>query len=91
MNNRTTISLLNQLVEQINIETNSPLTIRTHKDGKSTANVGHYCLDQAYGGVQLSRVTNTSGAERNVFTDGFTTKKEQERLIRAFLNGLETK
>ena len=58
---RITIKHLEGLVNRLNKITNSPAEYSTRTDGKFNANVGHYCLDQAYSGVKLQRVVNEGG------------------------------
>lgn len=52
---------LEQLVGIINKTTGSPTEYATRVDGKFKSNVGHYCLDGAYGGWKLVRVANEWG------------------------------
>lgn len=71
---RVTIKNLNALCEQFNRETNSPMNYWA--DGKpsgttrSKVSVGHYTIDQAYGGYALSRTCNESGGESTILIRG---------------------
>ena len=83
---RITEKDLNKAVERLNKLTGSPLTYM-NEDRKT--NIGHFCLDYAYGGVQLQRVCNHCGGVSNVLHSGFVTKKELYSLINAFTLGYE--
>ena len=83
---RITEKDLDKAVERLNKLTGSPLTYM-NEDRKT--NIGHFCLDYAYGGVQLQRVCNHSGGVRDVLITGFVTKKELYAQIHAFIRGFE--
>ena len=51
---------------------------------------GHMFLDSAYGGFKLSQITKDNGGARCVTNTGYTTKKELQNEIRAFLEGIYT-
>ena len=51
--------------------------------------IGAYCLDYAYGGVQLHRYVNESGGIHDIFRQGYMTKRELWNLICAYENGLD--
>jgi len=88
---------LETLTEHINKATDSPLEPhkRNGKKGERkagfTANVGHYYLNYAYGGVKLLRIYNESGGVETVSTIGYATKRELYNWMRAFLAGINLK
>ena len=82
---RVTDQHLHGLVHRINLVTNSPETPWTN--GK--ANVGHYHLDWAYGGVKLDRMYNESGGVESVSIGGFITKRALFDWMDAWLRGYE--
>jgi hypothetical protein len=61
------------------------------KSGKFTANVGNYHLDWAYGGVALHRMQNTSGGVEDILRVGFVSKREMQKLLFAYIAGLDAK
>ncbi len=88
---RITIKNLEYQVERINQLTGSPLTAYTKIDGKLTANIGHYHLDQAYGGIKLIRMYNEGGGIEEITRNGFGTKKELYYQLDAIITGLQMK
>lgn len=84
---RITEKDLTKLVERLNELTKSPTTY-FGEDRKT--NIDHFCLDYAYSGVQLQRVTNYSGGVSTFFNTGYTTKRELYNLIHAFIDGYKT-
>lgn len=84
---RITEKDLTKIVERLNELTGSPLT---YMDENRKTNIGHFCLDYAYGGVQLQRVTNCSGGVSTFFNTGYTTKRELYNLIHTFIDGYKT-
>ena len=50
--------------------------------------IGSYCLDYAYGGVNLNQYTNEHGAVKAPFSCGFTTKHNLFDLINAYIAGI---
>ncbi len=92
MSRRVSIKDLESIVERINRITDSPLTSYVKsKDGKYTAQIGNYHLDGAYGGYALHRMHNEGGGIEDVLRVGHVSKPELQRLLFAFINGLETK
>ena len=81
---RITEKDLTKIVERLNELTGSPLT---YMDENRKTNIGHFCLDYAYSGVQLQRVTNCSGGVSTFFNTGYTAKRELYNLIHAFIDG----
>ena len=51
--------------------------------------IGAYCLDYAYGGVQLHKYVNKSGGVTDIFRQGYMPKKELYYLIAAYEAGME--
>jgi hypothetical protein len=86
---RITEKQLESLVQWVNELTNSPSTSYTRtEDGKLSANIGNYHLYFAYGGVNLHRMTNTSGGVNTPLGGGTRTKRELFNQLHAFINGL---
>ena len=52
-------------------------------------NIGHYCLDGAYGGWKLVRTMNDGGGIDEI-TYGFVSKRELYDLINAYIKGVES-
>ncbi len=88
---RTTLKTLRALIDHLNNITGNPATPWTRKDGKFTANIGNYHLDEAYGGVQLNQMDNEGGGVHCPMGQGFDTKRDLEAKLRAFINGIGTK
>lgn len=83
---RVSIKDLEFLVKRINQVSGSPETYGQRDSlNKFTANVGHYYLDQAYGGNKLVRTDNESGGIREISSGGFITKKELYNQIHGML------
>lgn len=83
---------LDYLVSRINEATNSPTTYcDTKHPTPFKSNIGHYHLDSAYGGVKLVRVANEGGGISDISRDGYGTKRELYKWMRAFLAGLAVK
>lgn len=68
---------LRDLVHQININAGTPTT--AYNAGR--AQVGHYTLSYAYGGVALHQIKSEGGAIRDVFGLGHMTKRELFHLL----------
>ncbi len=77
---------LEALLLNLNKLTNSPTEFMT--DGKM--NVGHYCLDWAYGGVKLERLTSTGGSCYTVI-NGYGTKRELYEKMCIYIDGIKAK
>ena len=86
---RISIKDLELRVARINKLTGSPATAYTKLDGKFIANIGHYHLDQAYGGIKLVRMYNEGGGIEEITHNGFGTKKELYYQLDAIIIGLE--
>lgn len=90
MNNRVSIKDLEAIVSRINRITGSPEASYV-KDaaGKYTAQIGNYHLDGAYGGYALHRMVSEGGAVSDVLHVGHVSKRELQRLMFAFISGIE--
>lgn len=93
MTTRTTQKDLDGLVARLNRITNSPLEY-TNKSpnvsGHYSANIGHYHLDQAYGGIKLVRVCSEGGGITCPIYMGYETKRVCYGKIAAFIAGIES-
>ena len=81
---RITSKDLDILVLRLNKLTKNPETYSTLRE----SNIGHYCLDPAFGGVRLVQVASTGGAV-NVIIDGFGTKSELHIKMQAYISGVQ--
>ena len=84
---RVTERDLDNAVLRLNELTGSP---KSYFNDERKTNIGHFCLDYAYGGVQLQRVVNQSGGVSTVFNCGYITKGGLYNLIHAFIEGYKT-
>ena len=80
---RTSEKDLQNIVDRINVITNSPRKAYENNEAK----IGNYCLYFAYGGVALHRITNSGGGIREIISMG--TKKELYGKLQSFLNGIQ--
>ncbi len=78
---RMTIKKLESLVSHLNKVTNSPELPYI----SGAAQIGNFCLDEAYGGVGLNRISNSGGGVTCIFT--ITTRRELYNQIRAYIDG----
>lgn len=86
---RVTIKDLQSIVDRINRITNSPMEPYTKTpDGKYKANVGNYHLSQAYGGVDLHRMSNEAGGVYTPLNCGHVSKRELQKLLFSYISGL---
>lgn len=91
MTTRTTQKDLDGLVARLNRITNSPATYSTMTaSGAFCANIGHYHLDQAYGGIKLARTVSEGGGITCPIYMGYETKKVCYGKIAAFIAGIES-
>lgn len=96
MTTRTTQKDLDGLVARLNRITNSPATYSTvsHNiiSGKAdyVINIGHYHLDQAYGGIKLVRTVSEGGGITYPIYMGYETKRVCYGKIAAFIAGIES-
>jgi hypothetical protein len=92
MSQRVTLARLEAIVKRINIMTHSPLESWSRSpDGKCIAKIGNYHLYGAYGGWALHRMQSPGGGIEDVLQCGYQSKRELERLLFAFIRGLEVK
>jgi hypothetical protein len=103
--NRITDKHLDALCARLNKLTRSPETKYTRHerikpeviDGKPgqknifwlSANVGHYHISHAYGGVCLHRMSNESGGVTTPLTYGHVPKRELYNAMLAYIAGFE--
>jgi len=87
---RINIADLEELCAHLNKLTGSPLEYSSHKKGeKFKSNIGHFCISQAYGGVELQRVMNHGGGVDCPLSSGHCPKRELYEQMRTFIYGLE--
>jgi hypothetical protein len=84
-----TIKDIEKRIAYLNKLTHSPAEYLSHNGEQHVANVGHYMSAQAYRGIKLERVTNTSGGTTDVLRCGYTTKKNFYALLNAYIQGIE--
>jgi hypothetical protein len=90
MPQRITNKDLEAITARINEAVNAPAKAWNTIDGRNVANVGHYYLDGAYGGVSLVCMVNESGGVTNVLRCGYVSKAKLYDLMQAFLTGIHT-
>lgn len=87
---RITEKQLESLCDYLNTITNSPATYGGRNEaGQFKANIGHYHISHAYGGVCLHRVMNEGGGVNTPVVHGHVPKRELFNLMHAFIKGLE--
>ena len=91
---RITDKQLDNLCQWLNELTGSPLEYSTRTpqpDGstKFKANVGHYHISHAYGGVCLHRVVNEGGGINTPIIGNHVPKRELFNLMHAYIKGLD--
>ena len=85
--NRITDKNLETLCATLNRVTNSPESGWERIEERNVANIGHYYIDGAYGGVALARIVNDGGGVRMIIER--CTKRELYDQMHAFLRGYE--
>lgn len=85
---RVTISMLQAKVDRINDEIGAERSVFTKTDYGTKTNVGTFYISQAYGGVALVRIVNTSGAITMPVRSGHITKKELNHQLDGILYAL---
>lgn len=86
---RITDKNLDGLAATLNRITDSPMTAYTRgEDGKSRANIGHYHISHAYGGVCLHRMCNEGGGVTTPLSSGHVRKRALYDAMHAYLAGL---
>jgi hypothetical protein len=83
--NRITVKDLRPMLDRLNSITQNPQ--EPVADGRFQP--GCYTLSEAYGGVALTQIKSTSGAEDDVFRTGHIKKRELYDKLTAFLDGLD--
>lgn len=63
---RTTMKQLEAAVERLNEVTENPTTYSNRDNGKFTVHIGHYHIDQCYGGYQLVQTCTEGGGVRTI-------------------------
>jgi hypothetical protein len=59
------------------------------REGKrNVAQVGHYCLDMAYGGYRIVRICSEGGGIETPISDGFDTKRECYEKACSYIKGM---
>lgn len=87
---RITDKHLKSLCDYLNKITNSPLESWTrNEEGKLQANIGHFYIDGAYGGVMLARICTDGGGITCPLSDGHDTKRTLYYQLRAYIRGIE--
>ena len=85
---RITDKQLKAVVDRINRITGAPETYSDKQhDGSFKSNIGHYCLDGAYGGVSLHRTVNDGGGVTDVLSCGHVNKRQLYELMHAWIRG----
>ena len=91
---RVTKNDLQAIVDRINRIMKTPQKFYTRQplpDGrtKTMVNVRHYDLHFTYGGVALYQTVNENGGIRDVLNTGHVPKRELQRLLFAYIYGME--
>lgn len=89
---RVTIADLEAVCRRINRMVNSTdqQEVWTRTEDGLRANIGVFYIDGAYGGVALYRVMNEHGGVTDVLNVGHVPKRELQRLMFAFIEGMST-
>ena len=85
---RVSKKMLNARIEILNKTTGSPVNYRQNKEDNKTS-IGHFCLDQAYGGYSLNRVCNEMGGVTDRFCYGRHTARELFDRVTAMIEGYQ--
>jgi len=88
MTDRITNANLKSLCDTLNNRTGNPRTYCQSAD-RYTANVGHYHVSHAYGGVALCQVVSKSGGVTDVLYSGYVTERDLWNRMHALLRGFE--
>ncbi len=88
----TTQKDLARLCQRINVACGNPVDpIEPNPSGKGYRwIVGCYHVSSAYGGVCLEKITSEGGGTTDIFSVGYVSKSVLERLMQAYLQGIET-
>lgn len=88
---RITQKQLENAAHALNQLTHSPLDSYTRTEKRNKANIGHYYISYAYGGVCLHRMMNESGGVDDVFRSGHEPKRELWVRIQSYIAGMTYK
>ena len=85
---RITKKMLEAKIDSLNTITGSPVSYfqSTDPDNRKTS-IGHFTLDQAYGGYSLERVCNEGGGVDDRHCYGRHTARELHGLLTAMIDG----
>lgn len=76
-------------VDELNIITgNSRMAYVRRSDETHQAEIGHYYIDSAYGGVKLVQIVNPCGGVTEPLGCGYTTRRDLYGRIRAMIAGI---
>lgn len=90
MSQRVTIHNLRALATVLNKLTGSPQTyFGSDESLPHRINVGHFHIDQAYGGYCLERTVNDAGGVTCPLTQGHIPARELYEQMRAYIAGIE--
>lgn len=76
-------------IAYLNRLTGSPETYSIKDTGTFKSNIGHYHLNQAYGGCALHRLCNEGGGVQDISRIGYASRKDLYNWINAFISGIE--
>lgn len=89
MRDRITIKHLQGQCRRLNILMQRPTEGWRMEKGIYVANVGHYYIDQAYGGYSLEEITNENGAVTLPLSTGHIKARDLYDRINAFMEGIK--
>jgi hypothetical protein len=81
---RITERQLKTFIERINIAAGTPQTYAENGE----IHVGHYHLENAYGGWKLVQTVNKSGGIRDVLQGGYMSKSKLYEFLQTYYAGL---
>ena len=85
---RITIKMLELRAEKINKVLGMPLTYSSEINGIRQTNIGHFHIDEAYGGFSLQQTDNDMGGVSDVFNAGHMPARDLFNRMCAFLDGV---
>ena len=86
---RITKKMLQSKIDLLNTITGSPTSYWDETGARRVTSIGHFCLDQAYGGYSLERVCNDSGGVTDRHCYGRHTARGLSDLITAMVDGYQ--
>ena len=90
MTDRITIRHLDNLCDQLNKLTDSPMaSYERNGDGQLKAQIGNHHISQQYGGVCLHRMFNDGGGVTCPLDNYHGPKRELFEKMRAYVSGIE--